>query len=112
MNHSQKLDEIFKEHEPEKLDRFLRRIFGYTYTKTYSDCGLYVWLGATRQEFDSDISIDRNAPSSYVYQKWEKTIATDWRSGSLPVIIYIFIHHTEDQVIDKFTRYQNLKAFL
>ncbi len=113
MIHSPKLDDLFKEHNPERLHYFLKDVFGFTYMKTHSDCGLYVWLGASRQEFDKDIGIDRNAPMSYVYQKWEPKIpATEWRSDGLPVIIYIFVNHTEDQVIHKFNRYQKLKAFL
>lgn len=113
MIHSPKLDEFFKNHNPEKLHYFLKDVFGYTYTKTYSDCGLYTWLGATRQEFDNNLGIDRNAPMAYVYQKWEpRPPTTEWRSSEPPVILYIFINHTEDQVIDKFNRYQRLKAFL
>lgn len=113
MIHSPKLDKFFEDYNPERLHYFLRDVFGVTYVKTYSDCGLYFWLGATPQEFDGNLGIDRNAPMAYVYQKWEPhPPATEWRSDKRPVILYIFIHHTEDQVIDKFTRYQNLKAFL
>ena len=103
--HSDKLQELFNKYEYEKLHMFLSDIFGVTYVKTYSDCGLYVWLGATRLEFDNNWKLDYNAPSVHIKTKHDI-------GQAIGENIYIFLNHTEEQVINKFNKYQKLRAFL
>ena len=100
-----RLEEFFKQYDPVWLHDFFKTIFGYTYSKTHPN-GLYMWLGASPQEFDRDLTIDKGAAACTVYQKWGSI------NGSRSLIIYIFIHHNEQQVINKFTKSLKLKAFL
>ena len=105
MTQSEKLQELFSVYNYEKLHMFLSDIFGITYVTTHYDCGVYVWLGATRLEFDNNWKLDYNAPSVHI------KIGSDI-GQIIGENIYIFLNHTEDQVINKFNKYQKLKAFL
>ena len=113
MIRSAKLQEFFERYDPNKLGDFLWRVFGYVYVKTYSDCGLYIWLGdRSVANFQDDIvfaNAERDAPACWIKQSNQPKGLT---SGDDPMYIYTFIGYTEDEVIHKFTRYNNLKAFL
>ncbi len=102
---SARLEEFFKQYDPDWLHGFLKTIFGYTYTKSHPN-GLYMWLGASPQEFDRDITIDWGAAACIVYQNY------GFINGERSLIIYTFIRHNEQQVINKFTKSLKLKAFL
>lgn len=106
MIQSKKLEKCFKKYDPDWLHHFLIDIFGIAYCKTYSDCGLYVWLGVRPPNFHDDPSMDRDFLSCHVRQPHFPNL--DGRG----MMIYIFIHLTEGEIIHKFTKYQKLKAFL
>lgn len=95
MIRSDKLTNFFRRYEARPCLNLITEIFGLTYVKTRGDDGIYCWVGVNRSEFDQDMYIDEFSPSVDV------AYAT-----------CVFIRHTEDQVIEKFTRYQKLKAFL
>ena len=86
---SSKLNEYFKQFDPEECISFMRKIFKFHYTKTRGDDYVYIWFG------------DR-----------------DWDMKSIcPVVdisycTIIFINYTEEQVIEKYDKYQRFKAFL
>ena len=86
---SLKLEEYLKQFDLEKTISFMRSIFKFSYTKTRGDDGVYIWLG------DRDWIPKDTCPMAHV----------DWCS-------FIFIDHTEDQVIEKYNHYYKLKAFL
>ena len=105
MIRSDKLEEIFATYEYNALQSFLSDIFGITYVKTYSNCGLYIWVGAERKEFDYNWELDNDSPEAHIKTGWDT-------NDVIGENIYVFLKHTEDQVINKFNRYQKLKAFL
>ena len=87
--HSPKLEEYFKQYDLEKCISFMRTIFRFSYTKTRGDNGVYIWFGDNDWDMKSQCPvIDMGCCTIY------------------------FINYTEDEVINKFTRYYNLKAFI
>jgi len=89
MIHSPKLEAHFKQYDLEKCLSFMRAIFQFRYVKTRGDDGVYIWFG------DRDWNQKSHCPMMH-----------------LDHCSIIFIDYTEDQVIEKYNRYQKLKAFL
>lgn len=84
-----KLEEFFKQYDLEKVLDFLRTIFRWHYCKTRGDDGVYIWYG------DNDGPMETWGPLVHLGR----------------VSLY-FVNYTEDEVIEKYSRYYNLKAFL
>jgi hypothetical protein len=87
--YSPKLEEYLKQLDLEKAISFMRSIFKFTYTKSRSDDGVYIWFG------DKDWDMKSKCPIAHV-----------------GYCSFIFIDYTEDQVIEKYNKYFSLKAFL
>ena len=73
----------------EKIISFLREIFPFSYTKARGDDGVYIWFG--------DKDWDQNSRCLIAH---------------VGHVSFIFIDYTEDDIIDKYNRYYELKAFL
>ena len=87
--YSPKLEAYFKQYDLEKCISFMRSIFRFSYTETRGDDGVYIWFG------DRDWDYKSQCPMAHV-----------------GYCSFIFIDYTEDQVIDKYSKYYKLKAFL
>jgi hypothetical protein len=109
MIHSTKLDVFFREYDPQYVQDMCRTIFGITYCKTYSDCGLYIWYGRDHTDFIYNFSIDKNSPMCWLNTKYVDRITGEEMSG---LSVLIFLDHNEDEVIRMFSKCEKLKAFL
>lgn len=84
-----KLENFLNQYDLEKAINLMREMFSFQYTKSRSNDGVYIWFGDKDWETDS---ICVTAHIGYCY--------------------IIFIDYTEDQIINKFTKYYKLKVFL
>lgn len=99
---SYKLQDFFSAYDFYEIEPFLTEVFGCIYVKSRNspDLGVCCWYGIKPKNWDSPIDRD-----------WTE-IQVEVNSKKGGPSLAIFTNYTEDQVIEKFTRYQNLKAFL
>jgi hypothetical protein len=110
MINSEKLNDFFKDYEPNALLEFLRKSFGTCYIKTHGSGGLYIWYGT-----DSSPDLDEYSISSWFIMPVKKTepetVFSPGFDFSKPVYVLIFPKLTEDQVINTF-KYFKLRELL
>lgn len=90
---STKLDEFFAQYNSEWCYSFIKQVFAPWGVSTRSDVGTYLWLG----DYGRNIT----------------QVHTDCPNALIGTSLCCFLEQkTENEVIYKFTKYNNLKAFI